>query len=259
LTASIIEALRKTVDELAERTQQLAEAREQLAADNAQLATAREQLSLDNEALASADERQKLLLADINHRIKNNLQSVTGLLSLAAHRVETPEDAKSTLKAAASRLTVLGRVYDRLHLSDDAVSLDAHSFIAALCSDLKQSLGELRPITLRVEADAAVLDSNRAAIVGLIINELVTNSLKYAYPDGSEGEIVVRFNRCAEGLELSVCDDGVGIGDVRQGASGTRLVKALARQLGGQATWISPPGTRVDILFPEQQSGRQVF
>ncbi len=103
------------------------------------------------------------------------------------------------------------------------------------------------------------LDSNRAVTLGLIINELVTNALKYAFPDGREGEIKLDFRRTPTGLCLSISDDGSGMAAMREGATGVRLVKALARQLGGHADWSGPPGTRVEIKFPDDKGAQQVF
>ncbi len=238
LTAAIVEALRSTVDELEETRRRLAD---------------------DYVLLSAADQQKDLLLADLNHRIKNHLQSFIGLLSMTARKVEDPESARAALEAAASRLAVLGRVYDRLQVSRNVAVLDSRDFISSLCADLKATIGELRPIAIRVDAEAIDLDSNRAVTLGLIINELVTNALKYAFGNGHEGEIQVSFRRTPSGLCLSVSDDGSGMAAMREGSSGVRLVKALARQLGGHAEWSGPPGTRVDVEFADQKGAQQVF
>ena len=238
LTAAIVEALRSTVDELDDT---------------------RRRLSAEYVHLSAADRQKDLLLADLNHRIKNHLQSIMGLLSMSARRLEDVDGARLALEAAASRLSVLGRVYDRLQISQNVAVLDARDFISNLCADLKSTIGELRPIAIRVDAEQGPLDSNRAVTIGLIINELVTNAFKYAFPDGREGEIHVCFRRSDNRLSLIVADDGVGLGAAREGSTGVRLVKALARQLGGHAEWSGPPGTRVLIEFPEEADSQQVF
>jgi len=237
LTAAIIEALRVTVDELDET---------------------RRLLAADYVHLSAADQQKDLLLSDLNHRVKNHLQSLVSLISMSARKLADPE-ARDVLEAASSRLSVLGRVYDRLHMNQSEAVLDAQDFISSLCVDMKGSLLELQPISIRVDVEPVSLDPNRAVTIGLIINELVTNSLKYAFPGDREGEITVSLGRIDGSLCLTVADDGIGMGGAREGASGQRLVRALARQLGGQAEWASNSGTRVHIKFPEPDQGQHII
>jgi two-component sensor histidine kinase len=245
LTASIIEALRKAVDDLAERTIQLDAERKAIARNHA--------------LLREIDEQKTILLSDLNHRVKNHLQSIIGMISLSSRQAETFEDAQAALQATSGRLQVLGRVYDRLELHHSSAIVNSRSFLMALCSDLKATMIELRPISLQVDADSVDLDSSRAVSVGLIINELVTNALKHAFPNGREGDITVALKAEEEQLRLAVSDNGVGIGGPREGSTGQRLVRALARQLGGQAMWRSAEGTLAEIRFPAQHSDVEVY
>jgi PAS domain S-box-containing protein len=202
------------------------------------------------DALRTSDNQRKLLLADINHRVKNHLQSVAGLLDVAARRSETLADARAALEAGASRLGVLGRVYTRLHLADNATVISMRGFIETLCADLKASLISENAIAVRVEAANVELDSSRAVLVGLIVNELVQNALKYAFPDDRAGTVCVFFELEGGSFRLTVHDNGVGMPDSARRGSGTRLVRALAQQLGGTIEWRGPPGTDVTIRFP---------
>ena len=203
------------------------------------------------ERLRKADAQSRLLLDDINHRIKNHLQSVAGMLDLASRRSSTVEEARTALRTGTSRLVVLARVYDRLHMGAGVAAIDARDFLTSLISDLQTTLADDRDITLRVEAAAVDLSSSQAVNIGLIVNELVTNALKHGYPDSQEGEIRIRLSKAAEALELEVADDGVGLGaDVRPGSSGQRLVRALAAQLGGAADWQVDGGTKVRVKIP---------
>jgi two-component sensor histidine kinase len=119
---------------------------------------------------------------------------------------------------------------------------------------------ELRPLSLQVDVDTVELDSSRAVSLGLIVNELVTNALKYAFPDGREGDITVSLKVEKDQLRLTVWDNGVGIGASSQESTGQRLVRALAKQLGGQATWSTREvGTRVEVSFPRDQSHVTVY
>jgi two-component sensor histidine kinase len=112
---------------------------------------------------------------------------------------------------------------------------------------------------MRVDVEPIDLDASRAVSTGLIINELVTNALKYGFPDGREGEIAVTFRRQEHELCLTVQDDGIGIGQVAGESTGRRLVRALARQLGGHAEWTTDGGTIVTLTFPHVGDEQQVF
>ncbi|PAX09261.1 sensor histidine kinase [Sphingomonas lenta] len=224
LVAAVIEALRHTVEELERKSQ----------------------------ALQSADVQKALLLADINHRIKNHLQSVVGVLDIAARRAGTLDEAKAALDQAAWRLGMLGRVYDQLQLRDDATAVPADRFLSDLCGDLRATLVGLRPIALRVYADPVELDPTEAVNVGLIVNELVQNALKYAFPDDRAGTVAVRLERRDDCLFLEVADDGIGRADPAEAGpagTGSRLLRALAQQLGGALKWSGPPGTRATLEF----------
>lgn len=202
------------------------------------------------DALQSADRQKALLLADINHRIKNHLQSVVGVLEIASRRAESLDDARAALDQAARRLGVLGRVYDQLQLRDDATAVRADRFLSDLCGDLRATLVGLRPIALRVQAEPVELDSTEAVNIGLIVNELVQNALKYAFPDDLAGTVAVRLERQDDCLFLEVADDGVGRSDSTQSSgTGSRLLRALAQQLGGALEWSGPPGTRAALRF----------
>jgi len=206
------------------------------------------------EALRAADDAKQLLLYDINHRIKNHLQSVAGLMDMAARRATTLDDAQLALTAAAGRLTVLGQVYTRLQLSTESSVVDTHSFVAELCAGLAASLVGSRSISIRCDAVAVPLESGRAVTLGLFINELVQNALKYAFPGDRAGTIRVRLRAEDQVLVLTVDDDGVGI-DAENPPAGTgtgqRLLRAMAGQLGGTIEMGSGPGAHFTLRFAQ--------
>lgn len=233
LTSVVVELLHKVVNDLAEANRALA---------------------LRESELQKSDDQKKLLLDDINHRIKNSLHAVTGLLEIGNSKIDDPA-ARQVIETAIRQLMVLSRVFDRLHLSQSATWVSAKEFIEELCVDLNQGVIGQRPIALRVTAAPAQIGVERAISVGLIINELLSNALKYAFPDNARGEIQVRFGPCEENCFcLEVSDTGKGIApDAKQG-SGYRLVQAFAAQLGGEAVWSGPPGTSVTIRFPAKET-----
>jgi two-component sensor histidine kinase len=153
---------------------------------------------------------------------------------------------------------VLGRVHDRLTHGDGAAVVDLKTFLGDLCNDLRTSLAGLRPVAVRVELESHVRPMEQAVPLGLILNELLTNALKYAFPGEREGTISVRLERCGDELCLVVADDGVGLASTDGGGGGApagmgqRLVRSLTQQLGGRVSIDSRPGegTRCTVHVP---------
>lgn len=202
--------------------------------------------------LARADALNKLLLADINHRVKNHLTSVNGLLRLSFRDIADPA-ARQAMDAATARINVLGKLYSNLHLSEATSAVCARAFIGSLCEDLRAGVIGPRPITLTVFAQEAQISANQAVPLGLVINELVENALKYAFPDDRRGVIAVRF-AVEQGLfVLSVADDGIGFDpQASRVGGGTRLVRSLVRQLNAQLEPLAGPGTQIRLTFAPQ-------
>lgn len=201
--------------------------------------------------LAQVSAQRELLLDEINHRIKNHLQSVAGLAGVAARRSASHDEACRAIEALEARLQVLARVYDRLRLTASEATLDAKTFVEAMCSDLHNSIIGSRPVTIIGSAEAIKLSADQAVLVGLVVNELVQNALKHAFPDDRAGTVEVSFTRAGTMALLTVTDDGVGAAIGAKGAgSGSRLTQSLARQLGGELTRTNAAGTRVTLSFP---------
>lgn len=204
-------------------------------------------------ALEASDGQKELLLHDINHRIKNQLQVVAGYISLGQRDVADAQAAE-VLGSAANRLKVLARVYDRLQLGRETTSVGARGFIEEMVNDLQPGLVGRRPIVLRAEAEQAELSSGRAVTIGLMVNELVSNAVRFAFGEDEAGTILVLFRRCEGGLCLEVIDDGRGFrSEARSGSVGQRMLRALVAQLEGTIAWAGPPGTRVSVAFPEER------
>jgi PAS domain S-box-containing protein len=199
-----------------------------------------------------ANAQKALLLRDINHRIKNHLQSLAALLAMSRKSLRDPQ-AREAIDGAANRVMVLARVYDRLELrSEGDVRLSLRDFVEQLCTDLRPMLLDLRPLALHVRVADREIDMSRAVLVGLVVNEALTNAAKYAFPDGRPGSITVAVTAVGRDLKLVVEDDGIGVLPDRFGSgTGTRLIRSLAQQLGGSFTISTPPGTRIEITFPE--------
>jgi two-component sensor histidine kinase len=212
-------------------------------------------LTKANERLVASEGDKDLLLQEASHRFKNELTMLTALLRLQSRDLDD-EAARAALGSTADRVQILGRVHERLRRVNQSAAVDTQEFITLLCEDLKIALIGLRPISLKVQVESHLLAQERAVPMGLIINELLTNALKYAFPDERTGAVTVRFIREDEQFCLLVSDDGVGIASDRSpdgSGLGQRLVRSMVAQLEG-AIQIEPdagaPGTVARVRFP---------
>lgn len=201
-------------------------------------------------ALAERD----VLLREVYHRVKNNLQQIDGLIAMESATLSDPE-ARRALAALSGRVRAMGAVHQLLISSNSVVELSVKGFISDLCRDIARSfnLGS-RSISLDVQVDDSKIHIERAVIVGLLVNELVTNALKHAFPDGRPGTVTVRYWKEGSGTVLEVADNGVGMGPGRAGADdarhlGLRLIDGFAEQLDGTLEFTSEGGTRVRLLL----------
>jgi len=209
----------------------------------------------DRARAVAAEQRLETLLREFRHRVHNDLQRIVAVLQLQANR---SPDAKAALQDAAARVQVIARVHDRLGRDADQAMVDTRHFLHELVADFRTTVGDLRPIGFFVQAEAHQLSLSRMGAVGLIVNELVTNALKHAFPDQTrEGAITVKFHREGPDFILCVADDGVGKATTpsREGM-GTQLVKAFAAQLGGRIeVERSASGTTQRLIFPVAAPG----
>ena len=208
--------------------------------------------------LVQAVERARqaeLQLYELQHRMRNNLQLASALLYTQAR--QSDEEARPALEAAADRIGNVMRVQDRLMQAQRSGEVDTKFLLSTLCDDVRIALVGLRPVAFKCEAASEQLASDRAVPLGLILNELLTNALKYAFPDERTGSVSVLFARDGEDLVLTVADDGVGIGAPkpktgrRSSGLGSTLVRAMASQLGGTvASSGVGGGTTWTLRFP---------
>lgn len=206
------------------------------------------------EALARASESsrlQALLLQEMAHRTKNDLQFLSSMLQIEGRALEAGM-GRASLLAAASRIAVVGRVHSLLQRGGPAHA-EMKPLIEELCADLRVSLVGIRPIALRAEVEPCMLPLETARSTALIVNELVTNALKHAFPDERPGTVKIRLARERNETVLIVEDDGVGQppGSPSRAGFGQKLVRSLAQQLGGALTIRpEPTGTHCELRFP---------
>ncbi|HPS57075.1 MAG TPA: histidine kinase dimerization/phosphoacceptor domain -containing protein [Spirochaetota bacterium] len=231
--------LKQTIDEL-QRT-------------NRELEAANEQLKKDEAAMRQLLSHRDILMKELHHRVKNNLGVVSGLLSLERERV-TDDLARSILADARSRISSIMGIYERLYLSDDVTHIDLNLYIGDLAgSILKTYMPETGRISLSTELADIRIETRRAVPLGLILNELITNALKYAYPGNVPGEIMVRLHADGSSACLHVSDSGSGLPEgfdpYTTGSMGFMLVRMLAEQIGGEFHVEGATGTSINITF----------
>ena len=198
---------------------------------------------------AKAERRKDLLLREASHRIKNNLQTVTSLLRIQRRSLKG-EEARAAFDVALTRIHVMAAAHARLVGTDERETIEMSEFLISLCGDLRKSMVGDREIDIAIDAHPSVLDCARAAAVGFVINELVTNAVKYAFGDGRAGTIAVSFRPVATQFELDVADDGPGISADAKPGLGQTLIQLFARQLEGTIEIVPGPGTRHVLRFP---------
>ena len=201
--------------------------------------------------LQEALEHQALLTREMSHRVKNSLTSVVGLLRVQARSAQS-EDVKNALQDAGLRVATIAEVHDHLWRGSRIGFVDLADFMSELCKKLK---GNTDGHTLRCHADAMLLSADHAIPLGLLINELVTNAVKYAYPECG-GVIEVSAREIEGHLRVEVSDRGIGLPDgfaIEQprASLGFKVVSGMIRQLHGQLTIVSDgPGAHFVLDLP---------
>jgi chemotaxis protein methyltransferase CheR len=209
-----------------------------------------ERMRLEREH-AIAHQRISTLMQELTHRVKNSLQSIAALVFIEARSHKSGE-GKAALERVSHRIDALGLLYSKLSKSDTVEAVDAATYLDDLCRELVASVQGATAIALKTDIDNELLPTDKAIPIGLVVNELVTNALKYAFPNETKGTVTVTLKRAPGELRLTVADDGKGI-DIRRADSGLggRLVEGFAQQLGGQVERESGnQGTTVRLILP---------
>jgi chemotaxis protein methyltransferase CheR len=189
-----------------------------------------ERVKLEREH-AIAHERIAMLMQELTHRVKNSLQSIAAMVMIEARSHKSGE-GKAALERVSHRIDALGQLYSKLSKSDTVEAVDAAIYLDELCRDLVASVQRegSRAIVLKTDIESVLLPTDRAISIGLIVNELLTNALKYAFPNESKGTVMVTLKRAPGELRLTVADDGKGLDPLRADSGlGGRLVEGFAQ------------------------------
>ncbi|MGR3564603.1 MAG: sensor histidine kinase [Heliomarina sp.] len=210
------------------------------------------------ESLREAVQARDLLIAEVNHRVKNSLQMVTSILNLEASATEDAV-ARASLKAATARVNAVAAIHASLYEDEDVSSVQIDRYMERLKEHLDASLSsEGRGVKIALDVEAVRLPTDKAITLSLAVNELVTNSFKHAFGQEDEGNVTISLRRNGDSaIILEVADDGTSPAanglDIKSPSSGLgqRLIRGMASQLGGTIEVEGKNGWRTRIYFPE--------
>lgn|GEM_PF-1190270 len=201
--------------------------------------------------LDDSNRQKEMLLKEVHHRVKNNLNVIASIVGLQAGGTEGPE--REHLEKTRIRIESIAMVHEMLYKSDDLAGVDFETYMKRLSDILLKMYDKLGRITVRIEAAGAVLPLESMIQLGIMVNEMLTNSIKYAYDGEESGTVEMRLSEEGDGWHFVYQDDGRGVADtasLRRGRSlGTKLIMLTARQLRGDVSVSSPKGLRYDIRF----------
>jgi two-component sensor histidine kinase len=202
-----------------------------------------------NEALLAEDTRKTVRLQEVQHRVANSFSSLDALMRQRAKAASDP-NVTGAFEQASELIHTVARLSHRLNMADPSGRVDAREFLGDMCADLRACAPA--SVSFSCEAECCELPISIAVPLGLVVNELVTNALKYAFRDRETGQIRIALGQDGSHLVLLVEDDGVGMqGKVQGGGMGVPLLNGLAKSLKGKLEVDSGPGgTRAFLIFP---------
>jgi two-component sensor histidine kinase len=223
-----------------------------------------QRIETEQKILASMKEKEALL-KEIHHRVKNNLQIVSSLLNLQASRFED-KNMIEAFRESQNRVRSMALIHEKLYRSNNLARIRFDEYIKELGQFLMRNYNDpARRIQLEVKADAVNLDIDSAIPCGLIINELVTNSIKHGFPttpntpSSKAARISINLNLLPEHqIQFSIADNGIGFPEDRDyqnsGSLGLQLVTSLTRQLGGEVAFKTNQGAQTKINFTSESA-----
>ena len=213
------------------------------------------EITESKQRLARSLQEREVMLQEIHHRVKNNLQVVSSLLNLQLRRI-APGSARDALEDCQRRVTTIALVHEQLYQTRDFSRVTFGDYLRTLVANVVRTAATSTSVRLDLALENVALDVGLAIPCALVVNELVTNALKHAFPGRATGTVRVTFRRSGSSFELEVGDDGVGLPtefDIRQASSmGHQVVATLAAQLGASIEVAAYGGATFRLTFPDR-------
>lgn len=217
---------------------------------------ARKQLNLAQDTLqeqyniiSKQNEEKTVMLKEIHHRVKNNLQIITSLLRLQSRELENPE-AIAKFKDATHRVIAMSMIHEKMYQSDHLSTMHLREYLHDLSNDLVSSYQSGYPVALEIDCDVESIDLKSVVPLALILNELISNSLKYAFDEYDNCKISISFVHYKDDLcKLTYKDSGTWKAPTRKGSFGLDLIESLTEQLEGTLKTTTFPETSFEFIF----------
>ncbi|HHW17144.1 MAG TPA: PAS domain S-box protein [Methanothermobacter sp.] len=193
------------------------------------------------------------MLAELHHRVKNNLQVIISLIDLQKRHMKSPED-KEQIEKVNNRIKAIARAHERLYLAEDLSSIDLKDYLEDILLELKATY-QKPGIQFECQIQDIKLNINQAIPCGLIINEALTNTMKHAFPEG-EGRVIIKAYKKDNLININIEDNGVGLPEnfKPEETLGMRIMHALTRQLDGEIRIKGEKGVKIRLRFPHPQN-----
>src|SRR4051812_36511165 len=203
----------------------------------------------NNERLQASLAEKETLLREVHHRVKNNLQSLLSLIQLEKRR-QTDAGVLERLNALHGRIQVMASIHKSLYTSDTVSLVEIGSQLPILCENIRSISPRPDLLSVHVVSDPLRCDLDTAIPLGVLVHEIVTNSVKHAFPEHQPGRIDLSLRRAGDMVQLIVMDDGIGDASTGQGGIGKQLIQGFSQQLYGKLSVSSMGGTTVAVEMP---------
>ncbi len=195
---------------------------------------------------------KEALIREVHHRIKNNINAIISVLSLQMYNI-TNQETKSSIHETIGRFRSMAVLYDLLYRSSTATAVPIQEYFRALVDKIRQVFFSDQRILIQIAGDDVIIDAKRMSYVGIIVTELITNAIKYAFDGTQEGEIIVSVYKKDNAVQIVVEDNGKGMSETIASGDGYgfgfQLVTMMARQLKGHIDIERNPGTKISLVF----------
>jgi two-component sensor histidine kinase len=216
------------------------------------------EINKQNASLQQLLKEKEWLLKEVHHRVKNNLQIVISLLNTQTDFLDSPS-ALNAIQDSRERMQAIALIHQKLYQQDESTLIDMHSYIHELVSHLVSSFSNMGRIYFDLEIENIELDVSQAVPLGLVLNEAITNAVKYAFPKGGHGTVRVRlYGKKNRDIVLKIMDDGVGFADGfnpdSRSSLGIQLMRLFAEQLEGDLHFADRDGVEITLRFKQHFS-----